>query len=207
MTVRKDAPSKPCECGCGDLTAPGRRFIVGHNTRGKMARRASVADDGTATLYCPKCDTDKPLGDFPLKGKHRDGNKRYGYCKPCHGVYQREQKMTRIFNISVAEYDALLAAQDGLCAICCRPPKKNRLAVDHDHKSGLIRGLVCWTCNQGLGLWAESQERMQAACIYLSEPPAIAVLGERYGRRGRTTNKAPRRKAKHIPQSPDANAA
>lgn len=47
-------------------------------------------------------------------------------------------------------YDELLAAQDGVCAICRRPPGKNALSVDHDHASGRIRGLLCPPCNRSV---------------------------------------------------------
>lgn len=47
----------------------------------------------------------------------------------------------------MAQYDKMLAAQGGKCAICKRPPKSRRLAVDHDHKTGKVRGLLCFRCN------------------------------------------------------------
>jgi hypothetical protein len=49
--------------------------------------------------------------------------------------------------LTIAQYDELLEAQGGVCAICGRPPKNRRLAVDHNHKTGKIRGLLCWVCN------------------------------------------------------------
>jgi hypothetical protein len=55
------------------------------------------------------------------------------------------------YGITVAEYDRLLAAQGGKCAVCDRPPKKIRLAVDHDHKGSgreSVRGLLCGMCNR-----------------------------------------------------------
>jgi hypothetical protein len=55
--------------------------------------------------------------------------------------------------LSLAEYDALLAAQGGGCAICGNPPKTRRLDVDHDHKSGKVRGLLCHRCNRALPSW------------------------------------------------------
>lgn len=49
--------------------------------------------------------------------------------------------------LTVTEYDSLLKKQNGVCAICGKPPKKTRLAVDHDHKTGRVRGLLCFFCN------------------------------------------------------------
>lgn len=47
----------------------------------------------------------------------------------------------------LAVYDALFISQGGVCAICSRPPRKRRLAMDHNHKSGRTRGLLCAYCN------------------------------------------------------------
>ena len=50
------------------------------------------------------------------------------------------------------EYNAMLAAQHGGCALCGAPPTRNRLAVDHDHETGRVRGILCMPCNRTLGL-------------------------------------------------------
>lgn len=50
--------------------------------------------------------------------------------------------------ISDEEYARRLAAQDGRCLICGRPPQTRRLHVDHDHKTGQVRGLLCYGCNR-----------------------------------------------------------
>jgi len=77
------------------------------------------------------------------------------------------------FEISVGEYNRLHALQEGLCAICKRPesvPFKGtirRLAVDHDHKTGQIRGLLCAQCNNGLGRFDDDPDRLRAAADYI----------------------------------------
>jgi Autographiviridae endonuclease VII len=55
------------------------------------------------------------------------------------------------FGISVEEYDELFEEQDGKCAICESVPSNTRLAVDHDHQTNEIRGLLCHPCNRLLG--------------------------------------------------------
>lgn len=55
------------------------------------------------------------------------------------------------YNITLGEYDRMLELQNGVCAICKLPQLYKRLAVDHDHKSGKIRGLLCNSCNILLG--------------------------------------------------------
>lgn len=54
------------------------------------------------------------------------------------------------YGITTEEYEEMLASQDGLCAICHKPPGKRRLAVDHDHGSGKVRQLLCNICNRAL---------------------------------------------------------
>lgn len=56
--------------------------------------------------------------------------------------------LLRNYGITAEQYDAMLARQGGGCVICGRPPKKKRLAVEHDHKTKRVRGLACWRCNK-----------------------------------------------------------
>jgi hypothetical protein len=53
----------------------------------------------------------------------------------------------KTYGVTEEQYRALLMAQDGRCAICGRLPRNRRLAVDHDHNTGEVRGLLCYTCN------------------------------------------------------------
>lgn len=72
------------------------------------------------------------------------------------------------FNMAVADYESLLAVVPG-CAICGKTPGENRrrLAVDHDHKTGRVRGLLCNSCNVGIGHLREGKH-FEAAKEYLS---------------------------------------
>jgi hypothetical protein len=78
--------------------------------------------------------------------------------------------LRRLYGISAAEYDALLAKQGGVCAIC-RKRSKRRLCVDHCHRTGTIRGLLCHACNLGLGSLKEDQASLVAALAYLGALP------------------------------------
>lgn len=72
-------------------------------------------------------------------------------------------------HLSVAEYNALLSSQDGVCAICKRAcGTGRRLAVDHDHASGKVRGLLCLHCNQ----LAEKPDYLRAVLSYLERSHA-----------------------------------
>ena len=75
------------------------------------------------------------------------------------------------YGISIAEYDALFSSQNGNCKICGRSQKdqKRKLAVDHDHKTGKVRGLLCDKCNKGLGQFEDNIELFQKAIEYLKK--------------------------------------
>ena len=85
----------------------------------------------------------------------------------------RNARLGREFGISIEDYEALLASQDGLCAICHRPETRqmfgrtSHMTVDHDHETGLIRALLCHGCNASIGLLEESPDRCRAAAAYL----------------------------------------
>jgi hypothetical protein len=80
------------------------------------------------------------------------------------------------YGIGVAEYDAMHSAQKGLCAICGQPETlkrsmdraTRRLAVDHCHSSGKVRGLLCSGCNTGLGGLHDDVQLLQKAINYLN---------------------------------------
>jgi hypothetical protein len=90
-----------------------------------------------------------------------------------------EAHIEKTYGITAAEYDALYKAQGGKCYICRRSTgKARRLAVDHDHKTGEVRGLLCKPCNRyGLGMFAHDDvELLKRAVAYLLNPPARDIL-------------------------------
>jgi hypothetical protein len=90
----------------------------------------------------------------------------------------RDLRLQRIYGITSDQYEAMLAYQGGVCWICGNPPKKTRLHVDHDHKSGLVRGLLCWSCNRRvLPAARDNACVLTRAAEYLEEPPAQQVIG------------------------------
>lgn len=109
----------------------------------------------------------------------------------------RDAYLRRTYGITEADYLALLKHQGGGCAICSRKPAPGKnLHVDHDHRSGLVRGLLCLTCNHDLlGRRDQRPELFKRAFEYLTDPPAVTVLGRheapsRPKRRRRRTQKS-----------------
>ena len=75
------------------------------------------------------------------------------------------------YGLTPEDYDAMLRAQDGKCAICGREDSgrsdKRSLCVDHDHDTGAVRGLLCDPCNNGLGRFNDDPSLLMAAIRYL----------------------------------------
>jgi hypothetical protein len=83
--------------------------------------------------------------------------------------YRRENLKKR-YNISLEEYDGMLVEQGFVCAICGKECRKNMyLSVDHDHETGLVRGLLCDDCNNGLAKFFDDVTLLQKAIEYLNE--------------------------------------
>ena len=70
------------------------------------------------------------------------------------------------YNISAIQFDALLMAQCGKCAICGEVMTAPH--VDHDHETGIIRGLLCRQCNVGIGALGDKAINLQNAVDYLA---------------------------------------
>lgn len=93
-------------------------------------------------------------------------------------AHYRAKDLLRDFGITAEEYGKLLADQSGVCAVCARPEiatrngKLKHLAVDHDHLTGDIRGLLCADCNTGLGKFGDDPERLRRAARYLERKAA-----------------------------------
>jgi hypothetical protein len=102
-----------------------------------------------------------------------NGDKRRAYNtawrsrnKPARTAYLRATAIKRNFGITVEDYDKMFIAQSGRCAIChCESTKA--LAVDHCHTTGKVRGLLCTSCNTGLGLFKDNLELLEKAKLYL----------------------------------------
>lgn len=81
---------------------------------------------------------------------------------------RRDARLQATYGITLDEYNKILAAQNGVCAICKVPHHPERpLVVDHDHDSGEVRGLLCSECNTGIGLLGDNPQTLLSACAYL----------------------------------------
>jgi hypothetical protein len=127
-------------------------------------------------VICSKCKQEKPRHEFPK----RDGEKACLACIRLKYNYENFRKcyLPRAYGISVQEYDKLVKNQDGKCCICGEIPKR-WLVVDHCHKTGVIRGLLCDDCNMALGRFKDDPVLLTKALEYLlkqREPPSLESL-------------------------------
>jgi hypothetical protein len=141
---------------------------------------------------CGRCGQEQPRAAFREKP---DGT-LHSYCRACDRAYKRQraeanprdprrahdQHLRRTYGITLAEYDAIHETQHGRCAICQRPETQVggrlgnaplRLVVDHDHATGAVRGLLCSSCNQGIGYFKHDPTLLTAAIAYLHRTQAM----------------------------------
>ena len=89
--------------------------------------------------------------------------------------YKRSRHLRLMYGLTIADYQRLLQKQKGKCAICKRPEhkisnksgKKQPLVVDHNHKTGEVRGLLCCRCNRSIGLLEDDPRLLLAAYKHL----------------------------------------
>jgi hypothetical protein len=109
------------------------------------------------TKICSICKQEQDLSKFVLL---KDGNRK-AQCTKCLNL--------RKYNINKNDFDKLLFNQNNVCAICEEENDYNSLNVDHDHITGKVRGLLCGSCNKGLGLFSDNPELLIKASKYLNE--------------------------------------
>lgn len=155
--------------------------------------------------YCGVCKETKPIGDFyAAKGnvdglakrckscskitlqiwrakypeRHRETTRRWGKRNP---EKKKDVNLKTKYGLPYGSYDRMLAAQEGGCAICrttTPPGKAGRFHVDHDHETGVVRGLLCTNCNWGIGQFKHREALLQEAIKYLQAYPKVPLKAE-----------------------------
>lgn len=130
---------------------------------------------------CPKC------GKTRITTQYKSPRARI--CTPCQKqrtqAYSREQHLLETYGLSLNDYTVLFEAQGGKCFIC-KGARTYNLHVDHCHKTGRIRGLLCKMCNKRLlPSVRDDVARLKRAILYLEQPPCDDTLGVRTTPSGR----------------------
>ena len=148
---------------------------------------------------CTKCKTEKPASDFWPDRRRASG--LMARCKTCKtadardyrasrpGYYKkvyaksreatRERHLVRKYGVTLADYDAMLKAQGGKCAICLAPESaqfNGVFHVDHCNTTGKVRGLLCRGCNHMLGVVGDDPLKLLRAITYLKGPQVAAEV-------------------------------
>lgn len=138
---------------------------------------------GVSMKKCTKCGEQKPLSEFYKQKITIDG---LAYkCKSCsnsdishwkrnnpekHKIHQKRKDLKSKYNISLEQFKSMVTAQNNTCAICNIKFKNQRSThVDHCHKTGMIRSLLCNHCNVLLGMAKESINILKSAQKYLEK--------------------------------------
>ena len=142
---------------------------------------------------CSKCQIVKPLSEFYTISK--SGNP-HGSCKECFKAaskrsreklgreHRKNYELQWCYGIDLSAYNEMLEEQDGKCACGATRGRANReaLHVDHDHNTGLIRGLLCHRCNRAIGL-VDDPASLRALADYIESANARSTKRYASGRR------------------------
>jgi hypothetical protein len=135
--------------------------------RGKEGNREKQAAADAARYQANKVAMDARLQRWRDKNRDRVN----AISKRSRGRNPDSVKSTKLkasHGITLEIYNAMLATQGGVCAICKESPGRVALAVDHDHATKKLRALLCGRCNTGLGMFRDDPVRLQAAISYLT---------------------------------------
>jgi hypothetical protein len=170
-----------------------REYYLTHSTR---PRRIPGAE--RQSKVCPKCAVDKDRSEYSVVAKGPRAGHLHGRCKTCNadsmrGSYQKKHKrdptryrlvewpskLKRLYGITPEDYNRMLADQGGGCALCgstspltgsrtYKRTQRTAFDVDHCHKTGRVRGLLCTRCNRLVGLANDSADTARRLVEYLT---------------------------------------
>lgn len=150
-----------------------------HKNKFRFKRKTYVNDGGLKV--CRDCGLEKPASSF-WKDMYIIGGLKHRciLCiqkDPRKDLSSRASNLKRWYGITLAEYDRLLVQQNYCCAICNIPQEKlsRRLDIDHNHKSGQVRGLLCSSCNTTLGKINEDIPTAESLVSYLKKWTLVTI--------------------------------
>lgn len=115
-------------------------------------------DTGRLITECTPCRNSANLRRYHTRKETRDA----------HRSASRRHYLKKLYGLSIEQYEAMFLEREGRCDCCGEPETQHRtLAVDHDHATGRIRGLLCQGCNTGIGKLGDTIEGLEKAIDYL----------------------------------------
>jgi hypothetical protein len=181
-TQRKRAEQRCRQCGGPISPDAGSRVlscsracnVAWQNATRQAAKRAAWL---AAKPPCQRCGEPIPESRFrnskycSERCKRNEMSARWRVRAP---HYNRQYN----YGISPEQYEAMMAAQDGRCAICGTSEwmgKDSRPHTDHDHATGVFRGILCGNCNLGVGMFGDDPARLRAAADYLEKAVSVTA--------------------------------
>jgi len=128
-------------------------------------RKCARSSDGLRSR-CKDC---QKLQEREYRQVNRNRLREKSSSKKANPVSARARQLRFHYRMEPMEYERPYTLQNGLCAICGRPQisKRKFLAIDHDHATGTVRGLLCFGCNIALGHFQEDLTLLEKAAVYL----------------------------------------
>lgn len=152
----KRAGDMYCDRKCRGVVENRIRAAATHCPRGHELTEENVRYNKKGNWICKAC-------------CRADGVKYVGKYKNTN----RSWHLRSTYGISIEDYELILDIQDGVCAICLAKPGDNRLSVDHCHKTGQVRGLLCQLCNLAIGQFGDDLQKLRSACYYLEDHGSV----------------------------------
>lgn len=128
--------------------------------KGKNVRPRVLVPPGHR--HCRRCGETKPHSEWDRNSSASDGLSTR--CKSCRAVEGRAGHLKRKYGMTEAERDAMVTEQFGICCICLEAPAEH---VDHDHGTGRVRGVLCFSCNAALGQLKDRPDVIRRAAAYV----------------------------------------
>ena len=146
-------------------------------------RFAECVGDRPAKHSLRRKDATKPIGPdnwyWKVPIPNDDPAKYQRVWRENNPERDKNHNLKKQYGIDLKEYQRMLEVQNGVCAICHSPESTKdkdggprSMPVDHDHKTGKVRALLCTQCNRGLGMFTDNIEKLKAAVEYLAKHSA-----------------------------------
>lgn len=147
--------------------AQSRNYYIGQALKTAIQQAKPIDPNGRT---CSRCGA---VGDFHKFSKICG----YFICQDCVKISRRRTKFKALhkkYGLTESDYQEMVRAQASACKICGAVPQRG-LFIDHDHKTGKVRGLLCSTCNLGLGSFKDDPKVLRSAITYLMEISNVAT--------------------------------
>lgn len=181
-TCWKCGTSRPIEAFARKGNA--RRLVCKPCTNARWRERNATSSSPREPKRCTDCRESEEIVDFPRHSRLcrgcRNAKHRAAYAAARGGVVRIHSRpngedsyrrfVLKQYGITLAEYDGMLSAQGGVCAVCRGPQVTSRrfLDVDHCHVTGRVRALLCGTCNSALGAVRDDPALLEQLAAYLA---------------------------------------